>query len=146
MKVVKAKDMPEERLATTDEHGWRVYIFPAYVKGFFRKWRNVVQAVLIAIFLLAPWIKIGGVQSILLDIPRRQFAFFGFTFWAHDTPILFFILLLSTLGLGFVTAIWGRVWCGWACPQTVFIDGVFRRIERLVIGSNLKQIKLLLKG
>ena len=142
MKTINAKDIPKERLGTTDENGWRVYIFPASVQGFFRKWRNVTQAILVLLFLIAPWIKIGGVQSILLDIPRRQFAFFGFTFWAHDTPILFFVIFIACLSLAFVTAIWGRVWCGWACPQTVFIDGVFRRIETWVVGNHLKQIKL----
>lgn len=142
MKILDHKDIPEERLSTTDEKGRRVYIFPASVDGFWRQRRTIVQIVLIAFFLLAPWVEIGGHQMILLDIERRQFALFGLTFWAHDIPILFLVLLIGTVGLAFVTAIWGRVWCGWACPQTVFIDGVFRRIERLVIGSHLEQIKL----
>lgn len=139
MKIVDHRSLPPERLATTDEKGKRVYLFPAQVKGFFRKRRDILNVFLIAIFLMMPWIKIGGVQSILIDIPNRRFALFGFTFWSTDIPILFFVLLILVIGLVFVTAIWGRVWCGWACPQTVFIDGVFRKIERWVIGSHVDQ-------
>lgn len=141
MRIIDHRSLPEDRPTTFDDKGRRIYLFPAAVKGFWRNRRTLVQAILIAIFLIGPWIKLGGHQIILLDIPRRQFAFFGLTFWAHDTPILFFILLILAVSLMLVTAIWGRIWCGWACPQTVFIDGVFRRIERLVIGSHLQQMQ-----
>ena len=63
-------------------------------------------------------------------------------FWAHDAPLIFFILAFLTIGLAFITAVWGRVWCGWACPQTVFIDGIFRRLEYLIIGSHVQQRNL----
>lgn len=139
MKVFDQRSVPEERLATTDESGKRVFIFPADVKGVFRRYRTITQTILIVILLILPWIKIGGEQAVLLNILERKFSIFGLTFWAHDGPLIFFILAMFTIGLAFVTAFWGRVWCGWACPQTVFIDGVFRRIEQLVIGSNVKR-------
>ncbi len=142
MKVLDKRQLPEDRLATTDEKGSRVYVFPATVKGLYRSLRTSVQAILIVILLVLPWIKIGGHQALLLDIVERKFSVFGLTFWAHDGPLIFFILALLTIGLAFVTAVWGRVWCGWACPQTVFIDGVFRRIEYWVIGSHIKQRNL----
>ncbi|MEZ4872141.1 MAG: 4Fe-4S binding protein [Bdellovibrionales bacterium] len=130
------------RPKSLDAYGSRVFQYPAEVKGYFRTRRNVVYAILIIIFLALPWIKIGGHQAILLDIPGRQFSFFGIHFWAHDAPLIFFIFAFLTLGLAFVTAIWGRVWCGWACPQTVFIDGIYRRIETWIEGSHLARRKL----
>ncbi len=135
-------ELPEESLASLDEFGNRLFIYPAQVRGFFRKWRSRVYLVLILIFLALPWIKVGGYQSILLDLPRRQFTFFGLTFWAHDAPIIFFILGILTLSLAFFTALYGRVWCGWACPQTVFIDGLFRRIEEWFEGNHIERRKL----
>lgn len=131
-----------ERLRSLDDKGHHITIIPAEVKGCYRTNRTWTQYVLIMIFLLIPWTEMNGSQTILLDIPRRQFALFGMTFWAHDAPLIFFILAILTLGLTFVTAIWGRVWCGWACPQTVFIDGVFRRIEQWVEGNYLERRKL----
>lgn len=142
MKVVDKRQLPEDRLATTDEKGSRVYVFPATVRGYYRYLRTIVQAILIILLLVLPWIKIGGHQAVLLDIVERKFSVFGLTFWAHDGPLVFFILALLSIGLAFVTAVWGRVWCGWACPQTVFIDGVFRRIEYWIIGSHIKQRNL----
>ncbi|GIL17754.1 MAG: cytochrome c oxidase accessory protein CcoG [Oligoflexia bacterium] len=128
-----------EKLSMLDEKGHRIRINPAEVTGFFRRHRNWTQAVLIVIFLILPWIKIGGHQAILLDIPNRRFAILGLTFWAHDGPLVFFILAILTLGLALATAVLGRVWCGWGCPQTVFIDGVFRRIEALIEGNYIKR-------
>ncbi|MCM2324679.1 MAG: cytochrome c oxidase accessory protein CcoG, partial [Oligoflexia bacterium] len=130
----KAQELPVDRLATTDEQGGRVYLYPAEVKGPFRRLRRVVYDVLLVIFLALPWLRIGGQPVVLLDIPRRRFSLFGETFWAHDAPILLFVLGGFVLALVLATAVWGRVWCGWACPQTVFIDGVFRRLERWIEG------------
>jgi cytochrome c oxidase accessory protein FixG len=125
----------KSRPGVLDSSGSRIFQYPLEVSGYFRKRRDIVYSILIAIFLFLPWIKIGGVQSILLDIPGRQFSIFGLRFWAHDAPMLFFVFGGFALSLIFVTAIWGRVWCGWACPQTVFIDGVYRRIEAWVEGK-----------
>jgi cytochrome c oxidase accessory protein FixG len=135
-------EIPKDRLATTDEFGDRVYIYPADVKGFWRKHRNWTQFILVIIFLILPWIKIGGEQALLLSIPERRFAFFGLTLYAHDGPLIFFVLAISAFGLFLVTAVWGRIWCGWACPQTVFIDGVFRRIEHFIEGNHLQRRQL----
>lgn len=135
-------EIPKDRLATTDERGDRVYIYPADVRGYWRRLRTLSQWILILFFLLLPWIKINGHQAVLLDIVDRRFALFGLTFWAHDGPLIFFILAGATFSLALVTAVWGRVWCGWACPQTVFIDGLYRRVERLIEGNHLQRKKL----
>ena len=125
-----------------DEQGHRHFIHSEDVKGLFRRWRTRVYWVLILIFLSLPWVKINGHQAILLNLPERRFAFFGLTFWAHDGPIIFFLLLFLTMSLIYVTAIWGRVWCGWACPQTVFIDAIYRKIENLIDGNPIERRRL----
>lgn len=142
MKVLDQRHLPDERPATMDEKGKRVFIFPAPVKGFWRSLRTITEIFLVIFFLVLPWIKIGGHQALLLNIGERKFSIFGLTFWAHDAPLIFFILAFLTIGLAFVTAVWGRIWCGWACPQTVFIDGIFRRLEYLIIGSHVQQRNL----
>jgi len=131
-----------DRLTMLDEHGHRLRLYPAEVHGYFRKYRTGLQIILILFFLILPWTKINGVQTLLLDLPNRKFAIFGLTFFAHDGPLVFFILAISTIGLAFLTAVWGRAWCGWACPQTVFIDGVFRKIEFWIEGNHLKRREL----
>lgn len=130
------------KLTSVDANGDRINLIPAEVRGFFRKHRTWTQIMLLVIFLGLPWTKIGGHQTLLLDIPEREFYVFGVVFRAHDVPLLFFILAALTLGLAFVTSVWGRVWCGWACPQTVFIDGVFRRIEQWTEGSYIERRRL----
>ncbi len=135
-------EIPKDRLATTDKYGDRVYMYPAEAKGFWRKHRNWTQFVLVIFFLILPWIKIGGEQALLLSIPERRFAFFGLTLYAHDGPLIFFVLAIAVFGLAFVTTVWGRIWCGWACPQTVFIDGVFRRIETFIEGNHIQRRQL----
>lgn len=135
-------ELHPDRLATTDAQGRRIALYPADVRGFFRRKRTQVQAILVIIFLVLPWVRINGQQALLLDIAQRRFEIFGLSLRAHNAPLLFFVFAAGAFGLFFVTAVWGRVWCGWACPQTVFIDGVFRKIERWVEGSALERRKL----
>src|SRR5437868_3809464 len=132
----------QDRLSSIDEYGDRIQIIPAEVRGYFRKHRNWTQWILLMLFLVLPWTKLNGQQTLLLDIAARRFSIFGITFWAHDAPLVFFVLATLTIGLAFVTSVWGRVWCGWACPQTVFIDAVFRKIERWVQGGYIQRRQL----
>ncbi|MCB9025243.1 MAG: cytochrome c oxidase accessory protein CcoG [Bdellovibrionaceae bacterium] len=136
------REVSTESLSSLDEYGDRNFLYPAEVKGFFKKWRNVIHPIFIAFFLILPWIKVNGQQWVLLNLPERKFHIFGLSFWAHDTPIIFFVIAGSLVGFSLITAIWGRLWCGWACPQTVFIESVFRRIEILVEGNYLERRKL----
>lgn len=118
-----------------DEHGGRVGIIPAEVDGIWKKRKTIFQTFLLLLLLIVPWTRFENSQTILLDIPNRKFTLFGVTLWAHEAPLVFLVLIIATLGLFFVTAVWGRVWCGWACPQTVFIDLVYRRLEILIEGK-----------
>ncbi len=135
-------ELHADRLATSDASGKRVFLHPADVKGFFRIWRSKVQAVLILLFLGLPWVKINGHQALLLNIADRQFEIFGLSLRAHNAPLLLLVFAAAAFGLFFATAVYGRIWCGWACPQTVFIDGVFRRIERMIEGAALERRRL----
>lgn len=133
--------LSSEHITSIDEYGNRIGLNPAEVSGYFRTRRTWVQNILILVLLVLPWTTIGGNQTILLDIPAREFYFFGSLFKAHNAPMLLFLALGGALTLAFVTSVWGRVWCGWACPQTVFIDGVFRRIEYFLEGNYLARRK-----
>lgn len=130
------------KLTSIDEEGSHISIIPAEVQGFFRKNRTRVQVILLVIFLALPWLHYKGQQLILLNISAREFNLFGILFRAHDTPLIFFLLATTALGLAFVTAVWGRIWCGWACPQTVFVDMIYRCIEQWTEGDYIKRRKL----
>jgi cytochrome c oxidase accessory protein FixG len=130
-------ELPKSRLATTDETGKRVYLYPASVRGRFVTRKKAAHAAMVLFFLALPWVRPGGRQLVLLDVARREFHIFGLHLRAHDAPLLLFLLLGFAFGIGFVTAIWGRLWCGWACPQTVFTESLFRKIETWIEGNHL---------
>lgn len=130
------------QVPSLDRQGGRVGIHPAEVKGIWKNRKSVFQFLLLLLLLIGPWTQFAGQQTILLDIPSRKFTFFGVTLWAHEAPLVFLVLILFTLGLFFVTAIWGRIWCGWACPQTVFIEAVYRRLEIWIEGNYIARRKM----
>lgn len=130
-----------DTLYTVTKDGKRKWVYPVFSPGLFFKMRSVVIYTLLALLLMMPWLPIAGSQAILLDIPHRRFVFFGKVFWATDTRFLFLILAMAGLSLFFFTSLLGRIWCGWACPQTVFLEFVFRPIERLIEGSPAKRQK-----
>jgi cytochrome c oxidase accessory protein FixG len=137
-----AKSLPIiEQASALRSDGRRNFVVPADVSGRFTLRRRLAYVLLIAIYVITPWVEIGGHPAVFLDIQRRAFYLFGATFNAQDFWMAFFLLS----GLGFLlilaTALWGRVWCGYACPQTVFLDGVFRRIERLIEGPRNARLK-----
>ncbi len=97
--------------------------------------RRLVAYMLILLFVLIPWIQVSGRPAVFLDLGSLRFHFFGFTLLAEEFWILFFCLTGFGFLLFFITAILGRVWCGWACPQTVFLEHLFRRIEAFIDGN-----------
>ncbi len=130
------------RLQTTDEHGNRVYVHPEDLKGRWKSLRLKVYWVLIGVYLVLPWIYIDGKQWVMFNIAAREFTIFGNTFLGHDTPYLIFLLLGFAFFIAIVTVLGGRVWCGWACPQTVFLDSLFRKAEVFVEGNSRERRKL----
>lgn len=112
---------------------------PAEVRGKLETWRNRLQIVLLAIFIFLPWIQLNGKPFLLLNVFERHFIIFGFSFYSHDAPLLFFVLITLILLIFVVTALYGRLWCGWVCPQTVFLHAVFNKIEKFILGSYSKR-------
>jgi len=126
---------------TINPDGSRNFLHPADVKGRFQVRKNLVFAVLIAIYIVLPWIKIGGHPAVQLDIPGRNAFLFGLTFTNQDFYLMFFVLSGIGFTLFVITSLWGRIWCGYACPQTVFLEGVYRKIERRIEGPRAKRIR-----
>jgi len=116
-------------------------IYPRQVTGRFARLRVVAVWVLLGLFYLLPWITIGGKQAVLFDLPARKFYLFGLTFWPQDFVYLALLLITAGLSLFFFTALAGRLWCGFACPQTVWTE-VFIWIERWIEGDRPKRMKL----
>ena len=117
-------------------------VYPREVHGLFANLRIALAALTLGIFYGLPWLNWGpGRQAFLIDLPERKFNLFGWTFWPQDLFYLAVILILSALLLFFFTAILGRVWCGFTCPQTVWTE-VFLWIERKIDGDRMKQMKL----
>ncbi len=129
-------------LTSINRDGSRNFLHPADVKGRFTLWRRVFGGLLLAIYVLLPWIPIGGYPAVFLDIAERRFHFFGLTFLAEDLWIGFFLFSGLGFSLFYVTALFGRLWCGWACPYTVFLEHLYRRVERWIDGDAVKRRKL----
>jgi len=131
-----------DSVTTIGADGSRPFIYPADVKGRFATARKITALGLIVFYLSLPWIQIGGFPAVFLDIAARRFHLFGLTFAAQDMWLSFFLITGLGFSLFFITALFGRIWCGWACPQTVFLDHVYRRIERWIDGNAVARRRL----
>lgn len=138
--VVRRPDV--DTLFSINPDGSRNVIHPADVKGRFQNRKHLIWFVLIGVYMALPWLKIGGRPAFLIDIQARHFYLLGNTFNAQDFWLSFFFVTGFGFTLFVVAALYGRVWCGYACPQTVFLEGVFRRIERWLEGSAHTRAKL----
>lgn len=135
-------DQFRDTLATVDEQGKRVWIHPKKPSGYYHTLRIVVTTFLLSLFFIGPFLTVGGRPFLLFNIFERKFILFGKVFWPQD----FFILAISLITL-FVfiilfTVVFGRIWCGWACPQTLFMEMVFRKIEYWIEGDANNQRRL----
>jgi cytochrome c oxidase accessory protein FixG len=130
-----------ETLYTISKDGHRKWVYADLNWGSYRFKRLLVSIVLLVIYLSLPWITIDNHQAVFLDITQRRFVFFGNIFWATDTRFLFLLLGGLAFCLFFFSAILGRVWCGWACPETVFLEFVFRPIEYFFEGTPAQRRK-----
>ncbi|NUQ61251.1 MAG: cytochrome c oxidase accessory protein CcoG [Pirellulales bacterium] len=121
-------------LSTLNANGSRRWLHPRPSRGRLYRARRILAYGLIAVFTLVPYLSIGSKPAVLLDISRREFTLLGFTFLPTDTVLLALLLVTLILGICLATAILGRVWCGWMCPQTVYMEFVYRPLERLFDG------------
>ncbi len=136
------KESFRDHLSTVDEEGKRNWIFPKKPSGRYYKARNVVAVLLLLFFFSGPFITINGQPLLLLNILERKFVIFGMAFWPQDLGLLVFGALSFIVFIVLFTAIFGRLWCGWACPQTIFMEMVFRRVEYWIEGDRAQQIRL----
>ncbi|MFN8576891.1 MAG: cytochrome c oxidase accessory protein CcoG [Candidatus Sericytochromatia bacterium] len=123
----------------------RKKIFVKHIWGEFQKRRWLTFTFFASLFYLIPWLKIDGKNIVLFDIPARKFHIFSITLWPQEVYLLTLFLITSAVALFFSTAIVGRVWCGYMCPQTVFTS-VFIEIERLIMGDSTKQKRYAKQG
>ena len=121
--------------------GSRNFIHPADVHGRWQIRKTAIFAILIVVYALIPWIQMGGHPAVHLDLPGRQAFLFGRSFTNQDFYLEFFLVTGMGFGLFVITSLWGRIWCGYACPQTVFLEGVFRRTERWIEGSRSARLR-----
>ncbi len=131
-----------DHISTVDARGKRVWVFPKKPKGKYHTLRAIVAIFLLVLLFAAPFIKIDGHPFILLNVIERRFIIFGTPFWPQDFHLIVLALISLVLFIVLFTVIYGRVWCGWACPQTIFMEMVFRKIEYWIEGDASKQRKL----
>jgi cytochrome c oxidase accessory protein FixG len=116
-------------------------VYPREVHGRFAFLRTMSVVVLLGLFYVLPWLEMDDRQVVLFDLPARKFYVFWMTFWPQDFLLLAFLLIVAALALFFFTALGGRLWCGYSCPQTVWTE-VYLWIERKIEGSRNRQMKL----
>lgn len=131
-----------DTIATVDESGKRVWVYPKKPKGKFHNYRVWVTVALLGILFAGPFIKIGGHPLLLLNIFERRFVILGQAFWPQDFFLLALLAVTFFVFIILFTVAFGRVWCGWACPQTLFMEMVFRKIEYWIEGDANQQRKL----
>jgi cytochrome c oxidase accessory protein FixG len=131
-----------DTLATVDEKGKRIWVYPKKPHGSLHTKRVVVSIILLALFFSGPFIKIGGQPLLLFNFIDRKFVIFGQAFWPQDFFLLALTLIIFFVFVILFTVVFGRIWCGWACPQTVFMEMVFRKIEYWIEGDANAQRRL----
>ena len=124
-----------DSVTTISADGSRPFLHPADVQGPFTRWRRVAAAVLLLVYVALPWIPVNGYPAVFLDVAERRFHFFGLTLATQDLWLGFFIVSGLAFGLFYVTSFLGRIWCGWTCPYTVFLEHLYRRVERWIEGD-----------
>jgi cytochrome c oxidase accessory protein FixG len=131
--------VPRRSLPTLNQDGTRFLIRPKLSQGRFLRRRRIVGYALIALFVILPHLRIAGRPPVLIDLVHRELVFFGTAFRPSEGFLLMLLGLAVVLTVFFVTAMWGRIWCGYGCPQSVYLELVFRPIERWLEGNPAQQ-------
>ena len=139
--MTNKREKATEQQSSNSMYASREKIYPRQVTGIFAFWRTAGVFILLGLYYLIPWLIWDGHQAILFDLPERKFYILGLVLWPQDFFYLALILMIAGVSLFFFTAVAGRLWCGYACPQTVWTE-VFLWIERKVEGNRSRQIKL----
>lgn len=131
-----------DSIGTINEEGKRNWIFPKKPSGPLWEKRKLVSYFLLAFLFAAPFIKINGNQFLMFNVLERRFNIFGFPFWPQDFHLFVISMIIGVIFITLFTVGFGRIFCGWICPQTIFMEMVFRRIEFWIDGDRNKQRKL----
>lgn len=131
-----------DSVTTINEDGSHYKLQPSRVQGRFTLARRVVAMLLVGVFVALPWVKVAGMPAVFLDVAHREFHVFGLNFDVQDLWLLFFCISGLGFTLFFITSLLGRIWCGWVCPYTVFLDHFYRGVERLIEGDAPSRRKL----
>ncbi|MFM7016747.1 MAG: cytochrome c oxidase accessory protein CcoG [Bacteroidota bacterium] len=135
-------DSFRDSIATISKDGNRNWIFPKQPKGRYYNRRTLFSYFLLAVMFVGPFIKLNGHPFMLLNVVERKFILFGIAFWPQDFYLFVLAMLTFVVFIIVFTALFGRLWCGWACPQTIFMEMVFRKIEYWIEGDAAQQKSL----
>ena len=131
-----------DSIGTINQEGKRAWIFPKKPSGTFYKYRKWVSYALLLFLFLAPFVKINGNQFLMFNVLERRFNIFGLPFWPQDFHLFVISMVIGVIFIALFTVAFGRIFCGWMCPQTIFMEMVFRRIEFWIDGDRGAQIRL----
>ena len=136
------KESFRDSIATISKEGKRSWIYPKKPSGRFYNARTIVSFILLALLFGGPFMRVNGHPLMLFNVIERKFILFGIPFWPQDFFLFVLAMLTFIVFIILFTVVFGRVWCGWACPQTIFMEMVFRKIEYWIEGDFSKQKKL----
>ncbi|MGA9239776.1 cytochrome c oxidase accessory protein CcoG [Robiginitalea sp.] len=131
-----------DSIGTISEEGKRAWVFPKKPSGRFYTYRKYVSYALLVFLVAAPFIKVNGNQFLMFNVLERKFNIFGFPFWPQDFHLFVISMIIGVIFIALFTVAFGRIFCGWMCPQTIFMEMVFRRIEYWIDGDRGAQIRL----
>lgn len=138
----KLDDTFRDTIGTIDGEGHRKFLFPKKPSGKFYDYRKWISYFLLIVLVANPFVKINGNQFMMFNILERRFNIFGFPFWPQDFYLFVLFMIVGVVFVILFTVIFGRIFCGWICPQTIFLEMVFRRIEYWIEGDRGAQIRL----
>ncbi|WP_339840140.1 cytochrome c oxidase accessory protein CcoG [uncultured Maribacter sp.] len=140
--MAQDQDNFRDTIGTIKEDGQRAWVFPKKPSGKLYKYRKYVSYILLTFLIASPFIKINGNQFLMFNVLERRFNIFGFPFYPQDFHLFVISMIIGVVFIALFTVAFGRIFCGWMCPQTIFMEMVFRRIEYWIDGDRGAQIRL----
>lgn len=142
MQTARNKDSFRDTIGTVDGEGKRKWVFPKQPAGRFYRWRTWLSYILLLVLFGLPWLRVNGEPLVLLNVLERHFILFGLTFTPQDFHLFAILMITGVVFVILFTVVFGRLFCGWVCPQTIFMEMVFRKIEYWIEGDGNAQRKL----
>lgn len=140
--IYEVGEQYRDTISTVDKAGKRVWVYPRKPKGHYHNFRIGVTILLLTLFFIGPFIRLNGNPFLLFNVFERRFIVMGVPIWPQDFHLVALTMISLVIFVVLFTVIYGRIWCGWACPQTIFLEMVFRKVEYLIEGDATKQKKL----